>query len=451
MTSEAPFPADPIGFFGTRQAMHELPSEDLARLQTDALRERYAALRGRLPVLDTLADDAGIHEVRTLDDIAPLLLPHTVYKSYPASLLTSNRYDRLTAWLQRLTTVDLSRVGTAGCDSIDSWLERIDTETELRLAHSSGTSGTMSFLPHTHRQFDELFRIVGHDALAAGEPPVDVVWPSYRYGRSGIARCGRAMAERFAQREDRFHCLHPGLMSADVMFLAGRLHAADTAPAGPGLSARLTEFQEAQRPGAAMAAFARELADTLRGRRIIAMNTWNLLYSVARAGLDQGLEAVFDPGSVVMPGGGAKNQAVPDDWERTVRAFFGVPALHHIYALSEVMALNNLCSQGRFHIEPWVVLYVLDPDTGRPLPRSGVQTGRAAFFDLMAEVHWGGFASGDRVTAGFSACPCGRSTPHIDRRIERYDAGQGGEDKITCAAAPDAHADALRYLEDTRA
>ncbi|MCX5381595.1 hypothetical protein [Streptomyces sp. NBC_00091] len=456
MTTAA-FPRDPIAHFGaSREAMHDGPPAERERLQLEALRDRFAQLRGRLPALDVLADEAALYQVRALEDIAPLLLAHTVYKSYPASLLASGRFDRLTRWLQRLTTLDLSGVDASGCESVDSWLDLLDTTTDLRVAHSSGTSGTLSFLPHTHRQFDDLFRIVGLDVLAPDGAPVDVVWPSYRYGRSGIARCGRAMAERYARTEDRFHALHPGPMSADVMYLAGRLRSAalrgDRAPVEvpPSLSARHRELLEAQRPGEAMAAYARDLAGRLAGRRVIAMNTWNLLYAVSRAGLAQGLENVFAADSVVMPGGGAKNQAVPDDWQDTVRRFFGVPRLRHIYALSEVMALNDLCTAGRYHIDPWVVLYVLDPLTGRPLPRTGKQTGRAAFFDLMAEVHWGGFASGDRVSADYSPCSCGRTTPHLDRRIERYDTDQGGDDKITCAAAPEAHAQALDFLEATR-
>ena len=43
-----------------------------------------------------------------VEDAARLLFPHTVYKSYPPALLEKNRFDRMTQWLGRLTTVDLS-------------------------------------------------------------------------------------------------------------------------------------------------------------------------------------------------------------------------------------------------------------------------------------------------------------------------------------------------------
>jgi hypothetical protein len=52
------------------------------------------------------------------------------------------------------------------------------------------------------------------------------------------------------------------------------------------------------------------------------------------------------------------------------------------------------------------------------------------------------------VTAHWTACPCGRTSPHIERGIERYSEKQGGDDKITCAASDDAHRAALEFLTD---
>ena len=117
--------------------------------------------------------------------------------------------------------------------------------------------------------------------------------------------------------------------------------------------------------------------------------------------------------------------------------------------MSEVMAGNKLCAEDRFHIEPWAILFVLDPDTGAPLPREGIQTGRAAFYDLLAETYWGGFVSGDEITVNWTdPCPCGKTTVHMARQVERYGLQHGGDDKISCAAAADAHDAALRYLTD---
>lgn len=452
------FADDPAAYFGrSRAAMHAIPPDRLAELQLAALADRFGRLRDRVPVLTAMADEQRITAIDTLDDAAPLLLPHTVYKSYPVSLLTGGRFDALTRWLSRLTTLDLSGVDTSGCDTIDGWLQLLDDHTPLRPAHSSGTSGTMSFFPHTYRQWDQLYEIVGLDLLPgepADGPPegLDVIWPSFRTGRSGIARHATAMAERIAGSPERFHTLHPGLLSADVMFLAGRLRAAAaTGAAGrveisPAMAARRAEFEDAlAATGTGMAGYVRRLAETLRGRRVVSLSTWDVYSGLATAGLELGLTGLFAPDSVIFPGGGSKAGALPADWEDRVRRFAGVPALRFVYAMVEVVALNQLCPYQGYHLEPWVVLYVLDPATGRPLPRHGQQTGRAAFYDLTADVHWGGTVSGDRITADWRPCACGRRTPRVLPGITRF-TGDQSDDKITCAASQEALDEALTFL-----
>lgn len=449
------FSGDPIEFFErSRRAMHTLPGAELASLQLGGLQLRFEQLRDRLPVLRTMADEQHIDELAGLDDAAALLFPHTVYKSYPPSLLAANRFDMLTTWLSRLTTVDVSHLDTSDLDSIDDWLDLLDAETELRLAHSSGTTGTMSFVPHTYGQWDRLFAIMRLEILPDDDGgTIDVVWPSFQSGRSGIARHAFAMSEQLAGSPDRFHALHPGLLSADVMYLAARLRgAAARGETGrieltPAMIARKAEFDDALRAtGAGMGAFVERLADTLRGERIVALSTWDTYYAMAAAGQRRGLDGVFAADSVLLSGGGTKGGVLPADWDAQVARFAGVPSLQLVYAMAEVAAVNLLCERGGYHIEPWVILYVLDSGTGQPLPRAGTQTGRAAFYDLTADVHWGGFVSGDEITVDWRPCGCGRTTPRVGTRIGRFSASRGGDDKISCAATDEALEEALEFL-----
>ncbi|NKX90884.1 hypothetical protein [Nocardia coubleae] len=448
------FAEDAATYFDrSRIAMHTMDPTELTALQLDALRLRFDELRPRIPVLDALATEQHIDGIDTVDDAAPLLFPHTVYKAYPTRLLVENRFDRMNTWMSRLTTVDLTGLDVSGCTSIDDWLATMDERTELRLAHSSGTTGTMSFIPHSQIQYDRLYRIVRMDVLPDDDHTgVDVVWPSFRTGRSGIARHATAMAEQIALTPDRMHCLHPGLLSADVMFLAGRLRAAAArGEAGrvevpPALALRRAEFTEALRAtGPGMTAFVRRLADELAGSRVAALSTWDVLSGMADSATEQGLTGVFAPDSVIFAGGGSKAGALPDDWaERTAR-FAGVPALRFVYAMVEVMSLNLQCGAGGYHLEPWLVLYLLDPDTGAVLPRTGTRTGRVALYDLTADLNWGGIVTGDLVTVDWEPCVCGRTTPRIGAAISRF-AGPGGDDKITCAATAEALDEALAFL-----
>jgi hypothetical protein len=96
---------------------------------------------------------------------------------------------------------------------------------------------------------------------------------------------------------------------------------------------------------------------------------------------------------------------------------------------------------------PFVTVYLLDLDSGQPMPRQGKQTGRAAFFDMTQDSTWGGIVTGDLVTVDWDhQCECGRSSVALEKKINRVSELQGGDDKITCAATPGAQAEAMEFL-----
>jgi hypothetical protein len=457
----------PASYFGhSWHAMQHVPADELHQLQLEAVRLRFAELRDRIPTLQTMADSAGIEAVNNLDDVVPLLFQHSVYKSYPASLLLKNRFTELTRWLDRLTTHDLGNLDVSQADSIDAWLDILDAETELRVVHTSGTAGTMSFLPRATSEWDQMFQGFRVGLFQFSDPTgaggrhdgeyFNLIWPLYRRGRSAIMRVPEMALPHLCGSEERLHVLRPGRMSSDAMYLAGRLRSAaargelDTLEINPALSRRKEEFERAQREMVeSMPAFINELVHKLRGERIWLLATWNTLYGIADAGLKAGLERVFAPDSLVTTGGGAKGAVVPEDWEEKVHRFIGVDRVQHTYVMSEITALNKMCEHGRYHFEPWIVPFVLDPEDGAPLDVThGEQTGRAAVFDVLPSSYWGGFITGDEVTLSREPCACGRTTAHLARKIERYSDKQSGDDKITCVAAEDAHRAALQFLND---
>lgn len=458
------FATSPAQFFGgSWHAMQHVEPDRLAELQLAATRMRFAEQRDRIPTLAAMAGELGIEVIDEIDDVVPLLFQHSVYKSYPASLLEKNRFRHLTLWLDRLTTHDLSGLDVDGCDSIDAWLDVLDAQTALRVAHSSGTAGTMSFLPRSLDDWDRMYEAFRCGLFQFSDPLgerdhtgeyFNLIWPLYRYGRSAITRLPEMALPRLLGSEQRLHVLRQGRISSDAMYLAGRVRAAaargelDRLEINPALRARRDEFEREQRELAeGLPRFIEQTIDRVKGRRVWLLATWNVLYEMARSGLERGLEGVFAPDSLVTTGGGAKGQVVPDDWEEAVKRFTGVDRLQHAYAMSEITAMNKMCEHGHYHFEPWIVPFVLDPDDGTPLPREGVQTGRMACFDVLPASYWGGFITGDEVTADWSPCPCGRTTAHIQRRIDRY-SDMRGDDKITCAASDEAHRAALELLTE---
>jgi hypothetical protein len=454
----------PAEYFGhSWHAMQHVPADELASLQLSGLQLRFAELREAIPTLQRMSAEANVASIDELNNAVPLLFQHSVYKSYPAALLVRNRFTDLTRWLSRLTTVDLSGVDVSACDGIDSWLDVIQTETELEPVHTSGTTGTMSFLPRSKREWDQMGQGIRPGLFQYSDPLgtggrhdgewFELIWPLWRTGRSAIAHFPEVALPHLVGSEERLHTLRPGRMSSDAAFMAGRVRVAgargelDQLEISPALAARREEFEREQREMTeSMPRFINETIDKLKGRRIWMMATWNILYNMAQAGLAHGLEDVFAADSLLTTGGGAKGQVVPDDWEDTVRRFTGIDHVQHSYVMTEITAINKRCEHGRYHFEPWIIPFVLDPEDGTPYPREGEHTGRCAVFDLIAATYWGGFISGDEITLSFDECTCSRTTPHAGRRIERYSEKQGGDDKITCLASEDAHRAALEFL-----
>lgn len=450
---------DPPKYFNSSgHAAHQIPRAEAEAMQLAALRQRFSDLRDRIAVLKATADEQGVTEIGGLQEGARLLFPHTVYKSYPATLLEKNRFDRMTQWLGRLTTVDLGGADVGDCDGIDAWLAALEDGVGLSVTHSSGTGGTMSFLPRTtdgYRILSDVFGMTSRDFNGL-DPQDHAPWHCFYLGfRGGRSHAGRAAGwafDNFARSADHFHPLYDVDMSSDVMFVAARVRLAeargelDRLEVSPALRARQAQFEAVQKTTAEALERTFEQLLSLKGERVYIGGMSGALTDLAVRGLDRGVRDLFGSRCVVQCGGGGKGGKLPDNWEDLALAFTGARRIGQYYGMTEVTMITSQCGEGHYHVPPWVVTYVLDPETGRPYPREGVQTGRAAFFDLVPQTYWGGFATGDEVTVDWSPCRCGRTTAHLLANVQRFSEKRGGDDKITCAAADDAHAAAIDFL-----
>lgn len=450
---------DPSGFFeGSNAAAHHVPAQDIAAMQLAVLQQRFALLRDRLAVLKAAADEQGIAAIGSINDGANLLFPHTVYKSYPVALLERNRFDQMNKWLSRLTTADLGKADVRGCEGIDAWLTALEQTAGLSLTHSSGTSGTMSFLPRSERGYRVVSDVFGMTSREfnglddADREPWHTFYLGFKGGRSHAGRAAGWARDNFARDDAHFHSLYTIDMSSDVMFVAARVRQAEARgelsqlEISPKLRERQAEFEAVQKETAQALDRIFDQLVALKGERVYIGGMSGALTDLAMRGLDKGMRGLFTGNCVVQCGGGSKGGTLAENWEDIAREFTGVERIGQYYGMTEVSMITSKCSEGHYHVPPWVITYVLDPQDGRMLPRAGVQTGRACFFDLVPDTYWGGFASGDRITADWSPCACGRTTVHLHGDIGRLGEGQGGDDKITCAAADDAHAAAIDFL-----
>lgn len=451
---------DPVGFFGTQHQMDHVPRDELSALQLQAVKLHFDQFKNSIPMLQKLVDGQGIKEINAIDDIVPLLFEHSMYKAYPPFLLEKNRFQDINNFIQKLTTVDISGVDVSGCESIDEWVDTMDEAvSELRICHSSGTTGSMSFLPLTERDFairirDVLLRAPELDDSEGKDEGFYCIYPYFRTGASAHLRVNEQVINLIAGSEERFIPAFPGRMSSDVLYLAARLKAAENkGKAGgvkisPAMRSRMSEFAELQaNMPTYLEVFFEKVVNDYAGKRVFLGGTWNLLHGLAKKGLEKGIENVFSPASLISTGGGAKGLVQPPDWEEDVRRFYGVEKLHNAYAMSEGNGAHYMCEKGHYHFCPWTVPYLLDPDSSDLLPRSGKVTGRAAFFDLSARVRWGGIISGDEITVNWDEpCGCGRQSAYVVGGIERLSEKRGGDDKITCAATESIHKEAMDFL-----
>jgi hypothetical protein len=287
---------------------------------------------------------------------------------------------------------------------------------------------------------------------------IDCIYPFFRSGGLSHTVLNDAVVDVIAGSEERFHAAYPGRLSADLLVLAARRRSAaakgqlDRLEISPALAARRDEFEAQQRD---MPVHVSRFFDTLRqrlaGRRIFMLAANHMLYALAESGLQQGMQALFSADSVIISGGGGKGMVLPEGWSDKVKTFFGTRNLVLSYGMSEMAGQFAMCDQGHYHCPPWIIPFVLDPDSARPLVRSGTITGRFAFYDLLPDTRWGGFVSGDEVTLSWDpVCRCGRTGAYLDASIQRLSDKRldEGEEKLSCAAAPEAYAEALDFLNE---
>jgi hypothetical protein len=443
----------------------ELTKGERHEVQLAGTRRRFAELKSKVAALGRLAEEQGVDEIRDLDDVVPVLFQHTAFKSYPLNFLERSRFDALTRWLGGMTSTDLSGVDASGIDSIDGWLQYLDTHTSMKINHTFGTTGKLSFIPRTKQEWRNIVVLqcralrdwsgpdTGPDVLSHNMP---LIGATYRHGFSTTLRVLDERVQVVAGGDHNSLFLYPdGILSADLASLAGRLRAAEAQGdegmlrLSPTLLRRREEFAAAEESRSeAMAIFLQQAIERYQGRDVFVSAFWPALYDFAVDAIAHGAKGIFGKNSVLMTGGGVKGRTFPDGWREKIAEVLGFSHYYNTFGMSELSAACNACVHGNYHFPVISVPFVLDLDTGRPKPREGTQTGRLAVMDLLASTYWGGIISGDLVTvSGWDEpCDCGRSGPYMHPDIRRVADLAGGEDKINCAGAPAAHDKALDFL-----
>lgn len=420
---------------------------DLLPLQLRAAQELFRQRREQIPLVGRRAAEAGIDEVRSLDDLVPLLFAHTVYKSYPPSFIEQGRWDRMLQWLNTLSVEDVSQVDMTEVTNVDEWIERLWSAGHMVLA-TSGSSGKCSFLNHTRGDVAAKKRHFQYSVgwpFIRSSPTRTVFWLGPLKGPNSAIEAGNFNVENWGRPGGVFALTDQALKISEVSQMAAMRKKLMEGTATPD---EIAAFEASARSkGQASQAALHRLIDELLDRRqepLFISGMWAQHMAIIERARERGIDdGEFHPETVVNAGGGVKGVPLPTDYKEQVRRFYGEVITPGGYGMTEMAQLNPRCEAGRYHRAPGLIWLILDRDGERLVtPEDGVDgvvEGRFGFLDLLYEGRWGGLITGDKVTVDFAnRCPCGRPGPTLLDNITRF-AEAGEEDHIGCAGTIDAY------------
>lgn len=425
----------------SKQDIYSLDTKDVEQYQLWMISNRFSELKDRVSFLRELADEQSISEITSWDDVAKLLVdPGSLYKSYSLDWIEEGRFDLMTEWINQYTSADLSRIDASRCTRIAQWCELLEEHASVLVRHSSGTSGTLTFMP----------RLVGEE-----EPiPASWMWQLQGWGEDPNLELEKGKKDQLsvfyphARRMCRpqsaiFDYFEQWYTSKPVRTVID-YHSPDLAryagikrkylETGADLESLLESnplYRELDKEqtlfeaefGKGYQAWTEDLLSNYFGERIMLFTLTEMVYDMVQTLKSRGASNAFQSNSVVICAGGLKTRdSLPDGWKAEACEVLGISpgCFKTQYGMTEMMPQSFQCSAGHYHFDPWMVPLLLDLETDKPLPREGVQTGQIALFDLFAESYWSGLISGDRGTVNYQdTCSCGRPGPHMIGEVER--------------------------------
>lgn len=424
-------------------------ADELAAVQLQAMNERFQQRKQTIKLLKHRAEEAGIEAINSLEDMVPLLFPHTAYKSYPESFLADGKWDRLGKWLGTVSAYPIDAPDAAAITGIDDWIEQLGAKGHP-VSCTSGTTGKPAMLIASPRDVAWWEQDVtdvfswgsgvpkNRDRRLMGLAPV-------AHTAKNLAM-GDALEQAFGDPDREHYRLNVPPITVGqltkMVVLRKKMTEGTAAP---------EELVELERTGKerqeSMVRAAQEAAEKLvsvRHEKLMISGMWSSLYQIAMLVRQLGYGGEdFHPDNCIYVGGGLKGADLPADYQQVVLETFNIPKDRNfqMYGMQEINSGMPRCREGnRYHIPPWLVPLVLNEDGDQLVARQGTEVeGRAAFFDLSQDGSWGGVISGDRISIDYSPCQCGNQGPSIRDNIARYKDLKDGDDKIACSGTVDAY------------
>lgn len=144
---------DKLLAFQGKPERFDVPRDALLAVQIAALDEAFQDRKGKIKLLAHRASEAGIERISALEDMVPLLFPHTAYKSYPESFLSEEKWDRLSKWLGTVSPYPVAALDVASINGIDDWIDQLQAKGNY-ISCSSGTTGKSAMLIASEKDMD---------------------------------------------------------------------------------------------------------------------------------------------------------------------------------------------------------------------------------------------------------------------------------------------------------
>ena len=431
---------------------YDIPYADIRDAQIAALNERLHHHGDKIKLVGFRAREAGLSEIRHLEDIVPLLLPHTAYKSYPENFLMEEKWDKLTKWLGTVSAYPTDNVNLEDISDIDEWIVRLEQAGHY-VSCSSGTTGKSAMLISSKKDMDWVCQdgVLACSWGSGVEPAQDRLI----FGIAPVAEVPRNIAMRNALQKafglpgrERFSYPVPPITVGSITRMISLRKAIADGTARPNEIAEFEATSAARQKAVEDAAgITAEALIAARHEKLYISGFWAALYATAKEVRERGYSGKdFRPENTCFIGGGLKGATLPPDYREFVFETLNLSpdSNYQMYSMQEIQTSMPRCREGgRYHVPPWLLCLPLNKAGDELLPfdteggGSEVE-GRAAFFDLSLDGRWGGVISGDHIAVDFGPCKCGSASPSIRDNIYRY-SDLEGDDKIGCAGTVDAY------------
>jgi len=399
------------------------------------------------------------------NDLPRLVRPTAqTFKSYIDILDTPFPQDRPHAfleWLADQLSVDLPRERferfRPRYRSLETLLQDVECifdDFGFEISTSSGTSGRATIMVRDHASTDltvESFYLAFRRYLGV-ESVNRAIFVMPRQTRIAMARMSSFSVRRLGLADDRIHFAIPFPAEPDRV----RIRAGRTFRQGwKGMVEQRFWYRFINRmqthyvtPRAVQTTVKLLKKAEAAGERVLLFGGWIQLHAIAQALQQAGHRLHLAPGSLLGTGGGLKElypvtpaqiREALSDVIKSADDTAGPVPIRDVYGMAEGNWAAMQCSQGNYHIPPWIYARTLDEDD--LFQGESESTGLLAFFDPCGggQLFPAFFKTGDQVRLiredgakeESLLCPCGETGAYIARdSIQRVDL----VDEAGCAA-----------------